>query len=96
MITMPRTREQLEQAARDAEQWLDDIEAGRVDVTVEDTADLRRVGLAVIDRDKAEREIADAVRSARDNGRDWGQIGAVLGVTKQSARERFGKPVGRP
>lgn len=92
---MPRTREQLEQAARDAEQWLDDIEASRVDVTVHDATDLRRIGLAVIDRDKADQEITDAVQAARDNGWDWGRIGGVLGVTKQSARERYGKPARR-
>lgn len=92
---MPRTREQLDQAARDAEQWLDDIEAGRIDVEVHDAADLRRIGLAVIDRDKAEKEIVAAVQAARANGWDWGRIGGVLGVTKQSARERYGKPARR-
>lgn len=89
---MPRTREQLEQAARDAEKWLDDVEAGRVDVTVHDAADLRRIGLAVIDREKADQEITDAVQAARDSGWDWGRIGGVLGVTKQTARERYGQP----
>lgn len=89
---MPRTREQLEQAAREAEKWLDDIEAGRVEVEVRDATDLRRIGLAVIARDKADAEIDAAVQAARHNGWDWGRIGAILGVSKQAARERYGRP----
>jgi len=34
--------------------------------------------------------LADAVASARANGRSWGQVAMVLGVSKQAAAERFG------
>jgi hypothetical protein len=39
--------------------------------------------------------LADQVAKARTNGRTWTQIGAVLGVSKQAARERFGEPAHR-
>jgi len=34
----------------------------------------------------------DLVRKARDAGRSWTEIGASLGITKQSAWERFSTP----
>ena len=85
---MPRTRAQLDQAAADAEAWLNSLDP---DVTpAEDIADLGRVGAALNAIAAAERELADAVAAARGNGRSWGEIALVLGVSKQSARERFG------
>lgn len=39
--------------------------------------------------DQAETEL---VAAARDEGRNWGKIGRALGITRQSARERFAKP----
>ncbi len=85
---MPRTRAQLDQAAAEAEAWLNSLDP---DVTpAEDVADLRRVGLALNAVAVAEGELADAVAAARGSGRSWGDIGLVLGVSKQSARERFG------
>ncbi len=36
--------------------------------------------------------LVDTVGAARANGRTWTQIAAVLGVSKQAARERFGEP----
>jgi hypothetical protein len=42
----------------------------------------------------AERYIEDAraqlVQAARDEGRDWGQIGRALGVSRQAVRQRYG------
>jgi hypothetical protein len=42
-----------------------------------------RVAIAV---DKMQREL---VRQARDAGRSWTEIGASLGISRQSAWERF-------
>lgn len=42
-----------------------------------------RVGVAL---DKLQREL---VRQARNDGRSWTEIGASLGISKQSAWERF-------
>jgi len=39
--------------------------------------------------------LADRVAQARANGRTWTQIGAVLGVSRQAARERFGESAHR-
>ncbi len=44
---MPRTREELERAAADAEAWLDSLDPETVEA--EDPNDLRRIGLAVRD-----------------------------------------------
>lgn len=86
---MPRTRQQLEQAAADAEAWLDSLNPD--ETPAEDPRDLRRVGLAFTDVAKAEGELADAVADARRNGRSWGEIALVLGVSKQAARQRYGE-----
>ena len=87
---MPRTREQLEQAAAHAEAWLDSL--GPAETPADDPRDLRRIGLALADLAKAEGDLADAVVSARRNGRSWGEIALVLGVSKQAARQRYGEP----
>jgi hypothetical protein len=45
-----------------------------------------RVGVAV---DKLQREL---VQQARADGRSWTEIGSSLGISKQSAWERFSAP----
>jgi hypothetical protein len=37
--------------------------------------------------------ILAAVKAARAGGQSWSQIGAQLGMTKQSAHERFGPQI---
>lgn len=86
---MPRTRDELEQAAADARTWLDALDPSTT--AAEDPRDLRRIGLALGDVAEAERELADAVAAARADGRSWGEIALVLGVSKQAARERYGQ-----
>jgi hypothetical protein len=84
---MPRTREQLEQAALDAEAWLDQLDP---DATpAEDISDLRSVAEAVGRVAAAQNALEDAVRQARANGRSWGRIALALGTSRQAARERF-------
>ncbi|CAN5889771.1 hypothetical protein BH20ACT7_BH20ACT7_07110 [soil metagenome] len=86
---MPRTREELKKAATDAQAWLDSLDPNAT--PAEDPRDLRRIGLALGDVATAERELADAVAAARDNGRSWGEVALMLGVSKQAARERYGQ-----
>jgi len=86
-MTMPRTREELERAAADAEAWLDSLDPATT--PAEDAADLRRVGLALRGAAAAETELADAVAAARQHGRSWGDIALVLGVSRQAARQRY-------
>lgn len=42
---------------------------------------------------QAETLTAAAVTEAREAGRTWHEIGAVLGVSRQAAFQRFGKPI---
>jgi hypothetical protein len=44
-------------------------------------------------QERAEALMAEAVRHARDAGCTWQDIGAVLGVSRQAAFQRFGKPI---
>ncbi|MBB2989097.1 hypothetical protein FHR72_000554 [Mycolicibacterium iranicum] len=44
-------------------------------------------------QDGAERFLAAAVQQARDAGRTWQEIGDVLGVSRQAAFQRYGKPI---
>ena len=86
---MPRTREELEKAAADAEAWLDALDPDTT--AAEDPADLRRIGIALRALADEQREVEQAVAAARANGRSWGEIGLVLGVSRQAARERYGQ-----
>jgi hypothetical protein len=91
---MPRTREELERAAADAEAWLDSLDPASN--PAEDPADLRRLGLALRALAKAQREVDHAVGDARTKGRSWAEIGLVLGISRQAARERYGEPATQP
>lgn len=88
---MPRTREELERAAAQAETWLDSLDPAVM--PAEDPADLRRIGLALRGLVKEQREVDEAVAAARANGRSWAEIGLVLGISRQAARERYGQPM---
>lgn len=52
---------------------------------------------AIRDADAASREaeaaLSTAVVQAREAGRTWAQIGDVLGVSRQAAFKRFGRPI---
>ncbi len=87
---MPRTRERLEAAAADAKAWLDSLDLATT--PVEDTADLRAIAAAINEVAAAEARLDAAVAAARSQGRSWGRIAMVLGVSKQAARPRYGAP----
>jgi DNA-directed RNA polymerase specialized sigma24 family protein len=92
-MQMPRTREELEKAATDAETWLESLDPSAT--PAEDPTDLRRIGLALRSLADDQREIDKAVAAARENGRSWGEIGLVLGISRQAARERYGQSAAR-
>lgn len=94
MVPMSRTREELERAAADAEAWLDSLDPETT--SAENPTDLRRIGLALRALVEEQREVEEAVAAARVNGRSWGEIGLVLGISRQAARERYGEPAVRP
>lgn len=76
----------------EAESLLDRFDPAKLDSPGADAADLRRIGEAADAIEHANDSLIAAVAAARSHGRSWGQIGMVLGVTKQAARERFGTP----
>lgn len=88
---MPRTREQLEKALADTEAWLDSLDPKAIASPDSDGADLLAIGTALRTVAASDLRLADQVAKARANGRTWTQIAAVLGVSKQAARERFGE-----
>jgi len=56
-----------------------------------DPIDLLRAAHQI--RDGAETLMAAAVQQAREAGRTWQEIGQVLGVSRQAAFQRYGKPI---
>jgi hypothetical protein len=92
---MPRTREQLQRALADTEAWLDQLDPEALASPNAGSEDLQAIGEALHAVAASDLRLADQVAKARANGRTWTQIGAVLGVSKQAARERFGEPARR-
>jgi hypothetical protein len=86
---MPYTHEQLQAAVLDAEAWLDNLDPAVLTAPEADAADLRAIADARHQVASSDLQLAEAVARARANGCTWGQIGVVLGVSKQAARERF-------
>lgn len=86
-MTMPRTREQLEQAAAEAAAWLDQLDPETT--PAEDITDLRAVAEAVVNVAAAQAHLEETVRAARQRGRSWGRIAMALGTSRQAARERY-------
>lgn len=95
---MPRTREQLQEAADAAERWLDSLDPAAIASpdTDTDASRLRRVGDAVRSVARSQVELADAVAEAREHGHTWTQIAAMLGTSRQAAQERYGELAERP
>jgi len=93
---MPRTREQLQQAAEAAERWLDSLDPSAMASPDADASRLRRIGAAVRAAANSQVELADAVADAREHGHTWTQIAAMLGTSRQAAQERYGEPAAHP
>lgn len=87
---MPRTSEELALAAAATDALLDTLDVAQM--RPEDISDLRRIGSALQTVAGGEVELAQAVAAAKANGRSWARIGAVLGISRQAAAERFGTP----
>ncbi len=93
---MPRTREQLQQAADDAERWLDSLDPAAIASPDADASHLRRIGAAVRAAATSQVELADAVAAARQHGHTWTQVATMLGTSRQAAQERYREPAERP
>ena len=95
-MTVPRTREQLQQAAEDAERWLDSLDPAALASPQADASRLRRIGAAVSAVAADQAELAASVAAAREHGHTWTQIATMLGTSRQAAQERYGEPANHP
>jgi hypothetical protein len=86
---MKHTDAEIEEAARKFEQWADDLDPATA--STESTADLAAIAEAADMARRDEALIAQRVAEARAHGRSWNRIAIALGVTRQAARQRFGK-----
>ncbi len=90
---MPRTAQEiLNQADSLAKRF---VEHDPDDANIRDAASLQRVRKAFQRRAATEKQLTDAVNSARDDGQSWAAIGAMLGTSGEAARQRYGAPAAK-
>jgi hypothetical protein len=85
---MKHTRAEL---AAELEAWGDVVDPEVL--VVKDSTVLQRVSRLASEREAVELDLFDAVHAARETGRTWSEIGAMLGVSKQAAQRKFGNSV---
>jgi len=86
---MPRSTSDI---IRHAEELADLIESDEVTLdraTPEVTAAYKELLAAIIERGKVEESVTEAVAKLRRAGGSWNLIGPALGVSRQSAREKY-------
>jgi hypothetical protein len=86
---MPRSTTDI---IRHAEELADRLESEEVTLgraSPEVTSAYKELLAAVIERGQAEDDVARAVAKLRQAGGSWNLIGPALGVSRQSARERY-------
>lgn len=88
---MPRT---IQEILEHADELADRLE--RYEPSPEDEQSVEEYLLqrAVIARARGERQVVEAVRSARANGISWQRIGELLGTSAQAAQQRYGAVIG--
>ena len=84
---MSKTRQQRAEALG---AWADRVQPE--DLVEADTAALRAIADLSLQRDDLDRQLAEAVNSARRANRSWTEIGAMLGVSKQAVQRKYGQP----
>ncbi len=77
--------------AKALEEWADRV--GTAELKVVDTEALRTIAELVEQRNEVDGELTEAVRSGRRAKRSWSEIGAMLGVSKQAAQQKYGSRV---
>ncbi len=70
------------------EAWADAVHPD--DLEPIDASDLQAIAKLAHERTSIEERLDKAVRSAREGERSWSQIGAMLGVSKQAAQQKYG------
>jgi hypothetical protein len=76
---------------RALEQWADRVDPA--DLVEADVSVLRSIAELADERMRIEAELLTRVRLARERGRSWAQIGAMLGVSKQAAQRKYASKV---
>ncbi|MGH3544760.1 MAG: hypothetical protein ACRDPW_02330 [Mycobacteriales bacterium] len=87
---MPRTEPELAAIASRTQRWIDTVDPAELTPVAPQILRLRE---AVAARHTSEQEIEAAVRGARNAGFSWARIALVLGVSRQSAHERFAEKI---
>ena len=75
--------------AKELEDWADKVDPSGLRIA--DTDALRSIADLVARRNDVNKELNAAVRSAREARRSWSEIGAMLGVSKQTAQKKYSK-----
>ncbi|MBE6478087.1 MAG: hypothetical protein E7Z97_08510 [Propionibacteriaceae bacterium] len=86
------TRRSLEEIMARADEFADAFESydpkpGDLDAPL---PPMMAVKLAAWRRDVAEKELADAVRMAREQRLSWREVGEAIGTSGEAARQRYG------
>lgn len=81
------TKSRADRAAA-LEDWADQVEPD--DLVLAETSTLRAIVELVEQRDQVDDGLTAAVKAAREAGRSWSEIGAMLGVSKQAAQRKYG------
>ncbi len=68
--------------------WADNVDPE--DLREAETGSLRVIAALVEQRNEVDDGLVAAVRAARDAGRSWSEIAAMLGVSKQAAQQKYG------
>jgi hypothetical protein len=87
---MPRAEKTPQQRLRDMHTWIESLNFAAIASPDGNAKTLRRIGDAQLRSLESDERLFDAVRVARTEGHTWGQIAAVLGVSRQAATQRFG------
>lgn len=90
---MPRSIQEILDHADELARRFQDYEPSSEDEVSVAEYLLRRAALA---RARSERQVLEAVDSARRAGISWSRIGAELGVSAQAAQQRYGRPLRSP
>ena len=84
---MPKSIQEILDHADELAQRFEDYEPGLNDERPVAEYLLQRAALA---RARAERQIVEAVQTARADGISWSRIGVLLGTSAQAAQQRYG------
>jgi hypothetical protein len=84
---MPRSIQEILDHADELARRFEDYEPGEIDERPVEEYLLQRAALA---RARSERQILEAVGTARAAGISWARIGKLLGTSAQAAQQRYG------